>query len=117
AQQLAAVLLVPVLDRAEDAVAVELQRLVVLDREQQREGAEVAPGGDLRRGAVAERGRFEGAARLVEGVAQALRRRRAAGRGTHRAALGDQLAARLGGDVERVAVSSVDDRAQQLAVA
>src|SRR6185312_1242361 len=79
AQQLAAVLLVALFDRPEDAVAVERQRLVVLDGEQQGEGAEVPPGGDLRGRAVLEGGRLERAARLVEGVAQALRRGRAAG--------------------------------------
>src|SRR5690349_6558009 len=86
AQQLAAVLLVAGLDRAEHAVAVELQRLVVLDREQQGEGAEVAPGGDLRAAAVVEGGRLEGAARLVEGAAQLLGRGRPAGRCANRAA-------------------------------
>src|SRR6202012_5255723 len=85
AQQLPAVLLVALLDRAEHAVAVEAERVVVLNREQQGEGAEVPPGGDLGSGAVGEGGRFERAARLVEGVAQGLRRGGAAGRGANRA--------------------------------
>src|ERR1700733_3273851 len=43
AQQLAAVLLVARLDRAEHAVAVEAERVVVLAREQQGEGAAGGP--------------------------------------------------------------------------
>ena len=117
AQQLAAVLLVALLDRAEDAVAVELQRLVVLDREQQGEGAEIAPGGNLRGVAVVERGRLQGAARFVEGAAQVLARRGAAGRGAHGAVAGAQRTARRGGDVDRVAIGGVDDGAEQLAPA
>ena len=85
AEQLAGVALVGVLDRPEDALAIEAQRLAVLDGEQQREGAEVAVRGDLGRGAVGERGRLQRAARLVEGVADPLGRQRAAGRGAGRA--------------------------------
>ena len=115
AQQLAAVFLVAALDRAEDAVAVEPQRVVVLDREQQGEGAEVAPGRDLGLAAVGERRRLERAAGFVEGVAELLGRRRAAGRGADRAALFDQRPAGVGGEVDRVAIGGVDDRAEQLA--
>ena len=66
---------------------------------------------------LSKRGRLERAARLVEGVAQLLRRGRAAGGGADRAALGDQRLAGVGGDVDRVAVGGVDDRAEQLAAA
>src|SRR3954451_16599754 len=104
AQQLAAVLLVTALDRAEDAVAVEVECVVVLDREQQGEGAEVAPGGDLGSGAVVEGGRLQGAARLVEGVAQALGRGGAAGAGADPTAVAGELPPYLGGDLDRVAV-------------
>src|SRR6476620_6345724 len=93
-QQLAAVLRVAALDRAEHAVAVEVERVVVLNREQQGEGAEVAPGGDLRGGPVLEGGRLEGAARLVEGVTQALRQRRAAGGGADAAAVATSIGSR-----------------------
>src|SRR3954467_15930873 len=65
-QQLAAVLALAILDRAEHAVAVEPQRLVVLDREQQLERAQVSPGGHVRRTAVRERRHLEGVPGLVE---------------------------------------------------
>src|SRR3954464_8176728 len=47
AQQLVAVLAAAVLERAEHAVAEEAQGVVVLEREQELEGAEVAVGGDV----------------------------------------------------------------------
>src|SRR5206468_9773632 len=47
AQQLIAVLAAAVLERAEHAVAEEAQGAIVLEREEQLEGAEVAVGGDV----------------------------------------------------------------------
>src|SRR5690606_3231359 len=116
-QQLAAVLLVAALDRPQHVVAVEGQRLLVLDREQQGEGAEVAPGGDLGGGAVLERGRLQRAARFVEGTAQPLRLGAAAGRGPHLAALAGERPARRGRHLERVRLAGLDHRAEQLAAA
>ena len=66
---------------------------------------------------LSKRGRLQRAAGLVEGVAQLLRRRRAAGGGADRAALGAERLAGVGGDVDRVAVGGVDDGAEQLAAA
>ncbi len=74
AHQLAAVGALALLDRGEDRVAEQPQRLVVLQREQQLEGAEVAVGGE--RGvpvAVAvggQRACLQSAAGLVEAAAQ-----------------------------------------------
>ena len=67
--------------------------------------------------AVGERGRLERAAGLVEGVAQLLRRGRAAGGGADGAAVGAERPAGVGGDVDRVAVGGIDDGAEQLAAA
>src|SRR5215213_4135601 len=53
AHELAAVGALAVLDRREDRVAEQPQRLVVLEREQQLEGAEVVEGGHRPRRAVA----------------------------------------------------------------
>ncbi len=61
------------------------------------------------------RRRLEGAAGLVEGVAQLLGRGRAAGGSTDGAAVDGERLAGLGGEVDRVAVGGVDDRAEQLA--
>src|SRR5829696_7922303 len=82
AHQLAAVRALAVLDRGEDRVAEQPQRLVVLQREQQLEGAEVAVGGEQVAGAIAVRVprqlvSLERAARLVERAPQVARRYRA----------------------------------------
>src|SRR4051794_24052885 len=86
--QLPAVGALALLDRGKDGVAEQAQSIVVLQREQQLERAEVAVGGQQRRprpvGAVLvsrERPGLQRAARLVEGAAQLARRRRAAGAG------------------------------------
>src|SRR5215218_651767 len=87
AHELAAVGSFPLLDRREDRVAEQPQRVVVLQREQELERAEVAVGRQPRRrravGAVAadrQRTRLERAARLVERAPQL-----AGGRGAPRA--------------------------------
>src|SRR4051812_33458170 len=83
AHQLAAVRALPLLDGGQDRVAEQPQRVVVLQREQELEGAEIAVGGQQRRpGAVAalvarQRPRLQRAARLVERAAQVAGRRRA----------------------------------------
>src|SRR4051794_26824027 len=64
AQQLPAVLALRALDRLQEAVAVEAQGVVVLEREQQGEGAEVTVRGDVGGLAVSDRGRLECAAGL-----------------------------------------------------
>ena len=74
AHQLAAVGALGVLDRRQDRVAEQPQRVVVLQREQQLEGAEVAVGRELRarrrRAVDGELARLERAARLVEAAPQ-----------------------------------------------
>src|SRR4051794_7976990 len=76
AHQLAAVGALPLLDGREDRVAEQPQGVVVLEREQELEGAEVAVGRKAGgRGAVAvaadrQLARLERAARLVEGAPQ-----------------------------------------------
>ena len=74
AHQLAAVGALALLDRGEDGVAEQPQRVVVLEREQELEGAEVAVGREQRRAAPfavgRERARLERAARLVERAPQ-----------------------------------------------
>ena len=79
AHQLAAVGTLAILDRSEDRVAEQAQRVVVLEREQQLERAEVAerrqegcrrPAAGVPVGLPGERLRLQGAARLVEGAAQ-----------------------------------------------
>src|SRR5260221_498802 len=118
AQQLAAVLIVAGFDRAEDAVAVELQRLVILNREQQGEGTAATPGRHLGLAAVfGERRRLQRAACLVERVAQLLRRGWGAGRGPYGAALLDQRPPCFGSEVDRVAVGGVNHGTEQLATA
>ena len=89
AHQLAAVGALGVLDRREDRVAEQPQRVVVLQREQQLEGAEVAVGGQ-RAAPVAvavdgQRARLQRAARLVEAAPQLGRRDAAAGARRERA--------------------------------
>src|SRR3954468_6722765 len=73
AHQLAAVGALTVLDRREDRVAEQPQRVVVLERQQQLEGAEVTvrrqPGGAAVPG-IAERPRLERAAGLMERAPQ-----------------------------------------------
>src|SRR3954464_3627821 len=73
AQQLVAVLAAAVLERAEHAVAEEAEGVVVLERQQQLEGAEVAVRRDVL-GCIAvrsrQRCRLERAARLVEAAPQ-----------------------------------------------
>src|SRR4051794_40791731 len=92
AHQLAAVGALAVLDRREDRVAEQPQRLVVLEREQQLEGTEVVEGGHRPRRAVAgQLAGLERAARLVERPAGVTGRRRAA-------RAGDQLGARVARD-------------------
>src|SRR4051794_13446704 len=91
AHQLAAVGSLTLLDGGEDRVAEQPERLVVLQREQQLEGAEVAVGRQpaalgahavlLHRG---EPERLQRAARLVEGAAQLPAWDRAAGPGVDR---------------------------------
>src|SRR5829696_3279345 len=86
AHQLAAVGALAVLDGGEDRVAEEPQRVVVLERQQQLERAEVAERRQRLLGAVAvggagERLRLERAARLVERAPQLGRGDRAAGAG------------------------------------
>src|SRR4051812_23313243 len=78
AHELAAVGALALLDRGEDGVAEQAQRVVVLEREQELEGAEVAVGREppgARAVAVAvlapDRQRLERAARLVVGAARA----------------------------------------------
>src|SRR3954468_10922734 len=71
-------------------------------------------GCDLGRGAVGEARRLEGAARLVERVAGPLRRERAAGGGAGRSVYGLERRAGLAGELERVALAAVDDRAEEL---
>src|SRR4051812_47802849 len=116
AQQLVAVFAAAVLERPEHAVAEEAQRVVVLEREQQLEGTEVAVGGDMpvavavRRG---ERGRLEGTARLVEAAPQRCGRRDPARcRAWVTVALRDRLA-RPAREVDRLEVGGVDHRAQE----
>src|SRR4051794_1849018 len=75
ADQLVTVLAARVLERAEHAVAVQPQRVVVLERQQELERAEVAIGGHGRRRAVRERGRLERTARLVERAPERAHRR------------------------------------------
>src|SRR4051794_7846256 len=72
AHQLAAVGALALLDRGEDRVAEQAQRLVVLQRQQQLERAQVAVGGepDGRAVVVGQAARLERAARLVERAAQ-----------------------------------------------
>src|SRR5215211_1118477 len=85
AHQLAAVGALALLDRGEDRVAEEPQRVVVLEGEQQLEGPEVAVGGEparprpVRLVGIGEPHGFERAARLVERAAQVARRHGAAG--------------------------------------
>ncbi len=81
AQQLVAVVALPLLHRPEHAAAVGDQRVVVLQRQQQLEGAEVLVGGDLgrRRRSAAARPPARSAPRGSS--AAAMRRRDAAGRG------------------------------------
>src|SRR4051794_14801624 len=96
AHQLAAVGALAVLDRREDRVAEQAQRVVVLEREQQLEGTEVAVGREARAGAVAgiaERPRLQSAARLVERAPQL-----AGGDGPAHA--GGELLARAGGHAD-----------------
>src|SRR5205807_1043552 len=81
--QLTAVVSLAGLDRAQDGVAEQPQRLVVLEGEQQLEGAELAVGRDLRawrrraravsvagRGVGAQRYRLQRTARLVKAPAR-----------------------------------------------
>ncbi len=70
--ELVAVVALGSLDGVEDAVAVDAQRVVVLEREQEGERAEVLVGRNLGRAAVAigDGRRLERAARLVEGPAK-----------------------------------------------
>src|SRR6185503_2975869 len=77
AHELAAVVALVGLDRAERRLAEQAQRVGVLQRQQQREGSEVAVGGE-RAGRVAVRGPggaehagLQGAARLVERLPRA----------------------------------------------
>src|SRR6185295_15641844 len=109
AHELAAVVALAVLDRAEQRLAEQPQRVGILQREQELERAEVAVGGDgaaavaVARGAVAgpavgagaELARLERAARLVVGLARAADRHRAPGAG------GGPRAERLGGAVDQ----------------
>ena len=115
AQQLAAVLALGALDRLQEAVAVEAQRVVVLEREQQGEGAEVAVRGDVGGVAVGERGRLERAAGLVEGAAQRADAGGAAGRGADPVAAGaaGERRARAARGADRLGGGRVDDRAEQ----
>src|SRR3954447_4330720 len=84
AHELAAVVALALLDRPEQRLAEQRQRVGVLEREQQLEGAEVAVGRQaLGRLAVAQRLCLERAARLVEGAARLGRRDRPAGAGAH----------------------------------
>ena len=110
AHQLAAVGALGLLDRGQDRVAEEPQRVVVLQRQQQLEGAEVAVGGE-RRGAVAvavgrQRPRLERAARLVEAAPQLAGRDRAPG------ARGQRLAA----DPRHARVQALGEREQLVVV-
>src|SRR6185312_2918378 len=79
AHELAAVVALAVLDRPQQGLAEQAQRIGLLQGEQQLEGAEVAVGGDPRRRrpvAVGRRrgaqlARLQGAARLVVGLTRA----------------------------------------------
>src|SRR3954464_14210283 len=82
AQQLVAVLAAAVLERAEHAVAEEAEGVVVLQREEQLERAEVAVGRHVPVAVAVrrrQRRRLERAARLVEVAPQSRRGRHAAG--------------------------------------
>src|SRR6187551_3846697 len=70
ADQLVPVLAARSVERTEDAVAVEPQRVVVLQREQQLEGPEVAVRRDGRLPVPRQGRRLERAARLVERAPQ-----------------------------------------------
>src|SRR3954453_5909144 len=121
AHQLAAVGALAVLDRREDRVAEEAQRLVVLEREQQLEGAEVAVGGEaagLPRGAVAmaagQPPRFERAARFVERPAQLAARDGPAGAAVERRAdVGGDARAQALGEREQLLVAAARRRQQR----
>src|SRR3954452_19458422 len=91
--QLAAVRAFPLLDRGEDRVAEQPQRLVVLEREEQLKGAEVLVGGEPGRCAVAvgQPARLERAASFVEGAAQV-------SGGHHAPGAGSEIGADLGRD-------------------
>ena len=116
AHQLVAVLAARVLERAEHAVAVEPQRLVVLEREEELEGAEVAVRGDRRR-----RGRSaSAAASSAQRASWKVRRSEPTGRRPRRRRA--QLAVLAGERLARAArpastgssaLARVDDRAQQ----
>src|SRR4051812_37290381 len=117
AQELVAVFAAAVLERPEHAVAEEPQRVVVLERQEELERAEVAVGGDVRVAVPVrwwrERRGLERAARLVEAPPQRRRGRDPARRRARVAvALRDRLA-RPAGEVHGVEVGRIHHRAQQ----
>src|SRR5688572_1399715 len=83
AHELAAVLPLPRLDRAEQGVAEQTARLVVLQAEQELERAEVVPRAHPAAVRVGHRPRLERAARLVQRAAGLAGGDRAAGAGGH----------------------------------
>src|SRR5262249_31509196 len=93
--------------------AVGEQRVVVLQREQQLEGAEVAVGRDLGSAAVLQPHGLQRTARLVEAKAQRVRGPGATRGGAHLAKASAQLAAQLAGRADGIGVLGVDHRAEQ----
>src|SRR4051812_22055992 len=114
AHQLAAVVPLALLDRPEQRLAEQRQRVGVLEREQQLEGPEVAIGRQvLARLPVAERLGLERAARLVEGTARLGRRDRPARAGAH--ALAEAAADALAELEELLVGEAGQERAGELA--
>src|SRR3954466_7773390 len=116
AQQLVAVLAAAVLERPEHAVAEEAKRVVVLQREEQLERAEVAVRRDVRVPVAVrrrERGRLERTAGLVEAAPERGRRRHATRGGARIAVPLDEGFARLPRQLDGVEVRRVYHRAQK----